>query len=44
MNTDIHSMKMAAGIHIPKAQKEAAVRAVETQPDADTLKEMLGLK
>lgn len=43
MNNDIHSQKMAAGIHILKAHKEAAARVLDTQPDADLLKQMLGL-
>jgi hypothetical protein len=41
--TDIHSAKFAVPRHIPKQDREAAVRLVETQPDADQLKEMLGL-
>lgn len=43
MGFDIHSRKMAAGIHILKSQKEAAARVLDQQPDADTLREMLGL-
>lgn len=43
MTFDIHSQKMAAAIHIPKWQREAASRTLDQQPDAEQLREMLGL-
>lgn len=43
MTFDIHSQEMAAAIHIPKWQREAASRTLDQQPDAEQLREMLGL-